>query len=277
MKEISLRLSRDLSTASRRPRSLCWAIKFVAAALFIGFGVCVSKDVAFAVSVGGGKPLNIASSVSSEAGSTTADNCGDFNLTGALIDGYLVQHGGKKVKARIPVDYLLFPEIGSSFPKEGDGTANFNFDRNTLKPYSRARMRGKIVDGKEEWISFLVTSFLEMDEIARITINVLSGRMAAAHVPTISERPVSENLYQVLLPETAKPKWQDKNLFLGRGGGSITDVISCSTMGSSKYPHCEQITRLGHFDVKISYPLDQLRNWGTTKQNVRVLLHCMTN
>lgn len=202
--------------------------------------------------------------------------CHGFDFSGTVADGYLVQHGSGKVKVRIPVDYLLFPETSSSFTEKGEGQANFNFHRDTLKPYPRQEMQGKIVAGKEEWISFLVTDLIEIKAIANFYMNTLSGRKAPSNEPTFPEKEVSASLFQVQLPSRAQPEWQKKTLYFGRDASAITDVISCSVPQPNQYPHCEQITRLSGYDVKILYPLDRLKSWKTTKQNVQNLLECMT-
>jgi len=203
--------------------------------------------------------------------------CGGFDFSGTIADGYLVQHGGAKVKVRIPADYLLFPETADAFPKDGDGGANFNFHRDTLEPYPRGEMQGKIVAGREEWVSFLVTNFIEINDLARVTTNILSGRKATSGEPSFAEQAVSEGLFQVQLPVRLQPDWQKQTLFFGRDGSSITDVISCTVPQPRRYPHCEQITRAAGYDVKIGYPLDQLKNWKLMKGNIQSLLNCMTN
>ncbi|MBY5827720.1 hypothetical protein [Rhizobium leguminosarum] len=205
-----------------------------------------------------------------------AGACRGFDFSGKVTDGYFVQHGGGKIKVRIPVDYLLFPETGSSFAVRDDGAANFNFHRDTLRPYPRREMEGKIVAGKQEWISFLVTDLIEIKSIAKISANILSGRKSGSTESPFPEELVSQDLFHVRFPSRSQPAWQQKTLYLGRSNSIITDVISCNVRQPRRYPNCEQITRLAGYDVKIFYPLDQLEKWKLTKRNVQNLLECMT-
>ncbi|MGA1803143.1 hypothetical protein [Rhizobium sp. HT1-10] len=198
-------------------------------------------------------------------------NCRGFDFSGKVSDGFFVQHGGQKVRVRIPVDYLLFPEAGSTFTREGDGKANFNFHRETLKPYPRHEMFGKIIAGKEEWVSFLVTNLIEIDAIAKFSANLFSGTEMTSETPSFPERLVSEDLFEVQF----QPTWQAKNLFFGKTGTLITDVISCDVPALGNFPHCQQITRLGKFDVKIGYPRDQITHWKLLKEKTNDLLECM--
>lgn len=203
--------------------------------------------------------------------------CQGFDFSGKVVDGYFAQHGGGKVKVRIPVDYLLFPETGSTFTEKSDGMANFNFHRDTLKPYPRREMQGKVIAGKEEWISFLITDFIEMKLLAKLYTNLLSGRKAKSNEPPFPEKQVSANLFQVQLPSRVQPDWEKRNLYLGRDGGAVTDVISCNIPQPNQYPHCEHLSRLGGYDVKVLYPLDQFTNWKVIKKNIQSLLECMTD
>lgn len=202
--------------------------------------------------------------------------CQGFDFSGKVTDGYFVQHGGGKVKVRIPVAYLLFPEVGSSFITKNAGEANFNFHRDTLKPYPRQEMLGKIVAGKEEWISFLVTNLVEIDVVARNLMNFYSQRSLRSDLPAFPEKAATYNLMQVELPERQQPGWQKKTLYFARDAGKITDVISCNIPLPEFYPHCEQSTRVGKYDVKILYPLDQLKSWKTIRQNIQYFLDCMS-
>jgi hypothetical protein len=252
---------------------MSFALKFSAVTLLGVFAVAI------AVIAGGpsSEGMNSGSDEKPQDDGGRARICGGFDFSGKIAAGYLAQHGGTKVKVRIPADYLLFPETVDAFSKDGNGAANFNFHRDTLKPYPRRDMQGKIVAGREEWVSFLVTNFIEINELARVTANVLSGRKAASGEPSFTEQAVSEGLFQVQLPVRWQPDWQKQTLFFGREGSSITDVISCTVPQPRRYPHCEQITRLGGYDVKIGYPLDQLKNWKLMKGNIQSLLNCMTN
>lgn len=224
----------------------------------------------------GSAGANAASTRQSLERERLAGSCRGFDFSGKVTDGYFVQHGGGKVKVKIPVDYLLFPETGSTFTENGDGSANFNFHRDTLQPYPRREMQGKIVAGKEEWISFLVTDLIEINAIAKGTMNRLSGRKTASNEPPFPEKEASKGLFQIQLPSRRQPDWEKKTLYFGRDASAVTDVISCSVSQPNRYPHCEHITRLDGYDVKILYPLDQLQNWTMTKRNVQNLLECIT-
>jgi hypothetical protein len=201
-----------------------------------------------------------------------ADTCRGFDFSGKITDGYFVQHGGQKIKVRIPVDYLLFPETGTSFTKASDGEANFNFHQETLRPYPRSAMQGKILVGKEEWISFLITNLSEIDAIATAYTSNYSGRKLNSGGPAYPEERVFKDLYRVQF----EPTWEKKALYFGRIGSLVSDVISCDVPGPNRYPHCQQITRLSGFDVKIGYPLEELEHWQVTRRKVQDLLECMT-
>jgi hypothetical protein len=198
--------------------------------------------------------------------------CRGFDFGGEVIDGYFVQHGGRKAKVRIPVDYLMFPEAGTSFTERSAGEANLNFHRDTLKPYPRQQMQGKIVAGKEEWVSVLVANLIEIEAIATAYTHSFSGRKLNSNDTSFAELLAFKDLYKIQF----EPTWEKKSLYVGRSDSIITDVIACDAPGPGRYPHCQQITKLQGYDVKIGYPLKELAAWKSIREKVEDLLACMT-
>jgi hypothetical protein len=133
-------------------------------------------------------------------------------------------------------------------------------------------MQGKIVAGNEEWISILVANLIEIDAITTAYTNNFSGRKLNSNEPPFAEVRAFKDLYKIQF----EPTWEKKSLFVARSGSLITDVIACDVPGPGRYPHCQQITRLLGYDVKIGYPLEELEDWQVTKGRAQDLLACMT-
>lgn len=198
--------------------------------------------------------------------------CDFSGVDSPIITGVLSRVNEPGVRLQVPRAYL----VGRGHIADGtlgsDGTVLMQMKADQFAPYPDNEQHLNQESARQQLLTVLIWQFGKLADIAQ-----KRAEFNAAAEPGTSFREVPQA--NGLLKYDYVPR-QNKEIYVAREAGRITDVVECRANTGSGLdvpsPNCEHMTSASGLDVSITYFKTRLNDWKTLKGRVSNFLTCMT-
>lgn len=194
---------------------------------------------------------------------------------------------GRTVRFRVPEVYLedLYVRVEDTRRK----SMIFTVDIRDFTPVSRRESSERNKRDVWNWMTFLVSDLISLEEIAAIKVylnRALPERpLSVEGLEAITEYSETNRLPIDKFAQSPGPfglsevafgrKARGKQVFLYYwADGSLSDVLECGVPGVANSPGCIQYFEIDNISVKMSYKLTELQNWRQNSDRVKAFIKC---
>ena len=197
--------------------------------------------------------------------------CDFTGLDSPILDIGISNRDMTGARLRIPLAYIVSRPVYDGIERDG---IFLTFDGYSLAPWPTKKTSKPPLRGRPPNKILLVISHLKPIEV----IAKLSLYRPNYENPFGSDEVDLEgvSLDNGLFGQRIRAKPRFSDVFLGRQGDAITDVIRCDQPGDVPYPGCTHLFEVGAYDLTISYARTELDRWRTLRGNISSFIRCLT-
>jgi hypothetical protein len=200
--------------------------------------------------------------------------CDPFHIDGPTVTVRLQSTFITGAELKIPRDYVDSPGFKDGGVREA---LLLSVWRETFLPYKRQdeisrEQRKRYRAGYRDRMVILVANGNPLNLVAKYAVTSEYGIPVASPDGDLEGILLPNGLYGQRMKAT--PGWSD--VYLGRDGDHVTDVIRCRQRGDVPRPSCMHVFEAGPFDLTIRYPLEALDSWKSYRDRAAAMVLCFT-
>lgn len=197
--------------------------------------------------------------------------CDFSGIDSPIITGVMPRVREQSVKLQVPRAYLVGRGQIADGSFGADGTVLMQMKADQFDPYPDSEQHLTQESARQQLLTVLIWQFGQLADVAQ-----KRAEFNAAVKPgtAFNEVPQANGL----LKFEYVPR-QNKEIYVAREAGQITDVVECRVNTGSGLdapsPNCEHMTSASSLDVSISYYKTRLDDWKAIKERTSKFLACM--
>lgn len=203
--------------------------------------------------------------------------CAAFTPDADYIEQALImQLEGREIGLRIPRVFL--EDVWDLRPGFKDTAQLFQVEIGSFIPVSRAETGSRNKRGIWNWMHFVITDWIPLEEIAEYGVekDVITLRVAPTF-PDLTRGAGPYGLVALGRGDGLPLPPHQREVFVNLSpNGDLNAVLTCDTPQRANYPICLHYFRASGMDVELSYRRTELPNWQALQDDVTAFAGCLT-